>query len=72
MPEGKGIYDAEATALRESTDASIAAVIVLHGNRGSGFSVQTYGADATFAMPALLRSMADSIEADAVKAGKLH
>lgn len=40
MPAGPGIYDAECTALREATDATVAIAVVVDGAKGSGFSIQ--------------------------------
>lgn len=63
MPGG-GKYDTETTALREATGAGTVVTIVLDGRLGEGFEVQS--ASPTFAyreLPALLRGLADSIEA---------
>lgn len=43
MAEGPGKYDAEATLVREQTQAQAVVLIVCNGNRGSGFSVQAHG-----------------------------
>ena len=40
MPRGGGKYDVEASALRAVTDADGVIIVVLGGNRGSGFSLQ--------------------------------
>jgi hypothetical protein len=63
MAAGPGKYDRQATAVRELTDAEAVVVIVIGGRHGSGFSVQ---ASLEFAvkLPALLRRVADDIEAD--------
>ncbi len=63
MPRGGGKYDAACTQAREATEAEGVVLIVLHGSHGSGFSVQG-SARVTHALPRLLRSMADQIEAD--------
>lgn len=40
MALGPGKYDAQCTALRESTEATVAIAIIMDGNHGSGFSMQ--------------------------------
>lgn len=40
MPTGPGKYDPICTHVREQTEARAAIVIVLDGNKGTGFSVQ--------------------------------
>jgi predicted component of type VI protein secretion system len=60
---GPGKYDQLATHVREQAQALGVVVIVLDGARGSGFSVQAPPA-AIMRLPLLLRSLADSIEAD--------
>lgn len=40
MPLGPGVYDEEATFVREETRADAVVVLVVNGVRGSGFSVQ--------------------------------
>lgn len=67
MALGPGEYDALATHARERSQADAVVVIVVRGNRGSGMSVQVK-ADVLLALPALLRSVADSIEQDTPKA----
>lgn len=68
MPEqsimmGPGEYDPECTAVRKATEAALAIVVVVNGNRGSGFSVQTIDPTAAQKLPSMLRIMADQIEA---------
>jgi predicted ATP-grasp superfamily ATP-dependent carboligase len=41
MALGPGKYDDVATIVRELTDAAAVIVLVIEGNQGSGFSVQT-------------------------------
>jgi hypothetical protein len=41
MPIGPGKYDHLCTYVREATQASTAIVIVIGGNNGSGFSIQS-------------------------------
>ena len=66
MTIGPGVYDDEATMVRESTSAQAVALIVVRGDRGSGFSCQAME-DVILDLPAVLRSLADQIEADAFK-----
>jgi len=70
MPHGPGKYDAECTAVQQSTGADVALVIVLGGSRGSGFSAAFVSHDparpppALLGVPQILRDVADQIEAD--------
>ena len=66
MTIGPGVYDEEATMARESTHAQAVALIVIRGDKGSGFACQADEA-AVLDLPAVLRSLADQIEADAFK-----
>jgi hypothetical protein len=61
MPAGAGKYDDVATTARRDTEAQGVVLIVLAGKHGSGFSVQA-SAEVTFALPSLLRQVADDIE----------
>lgn len=54
---GPGKYDDLCTLVREGTGAQAAIVIVLGGNRGSGFSCQADLAT-TIALPDMLESVA--------------
>lgn len=63
MPIGPGKYDDHATQVRTATGADAVVVIVVNGDKGSGFSVQTNAA-MTLRLPELLRIMADDIERD--------
>lgn len=63
MPIGPGKYDAECTRARSDTKARGVVLIVLDGDRGDGFSCQAPSL-ATLGLPALLRELADKIEAD--------
>ena len=67
---GPGKYDNEATAAREATGAAGVLLIVIGGERGNGFSCQATQFDIVLRLPALLRTVADQIEADQ-KEGKL-
>lgn len=68
MAAGPGKYDAEATAARESAKAGAVVLIVLDGDRGSGFSVQVLSPGVLERLPGLLRHMAADIEADVQRA----
>lgn len=65
MSLGSGKYDDLATLVRERSRAQSVVVIVIDGERGSGFSVQSWG-DITAHLPLLLRDVADKIEASAL------
>lgn len=58
---GPGKYDDLATSVRQSAMAEGVIVIVIKGDRGSGFSVQAT-LDVTMVLPGMLRHMADEIE----------
>jgi hypothetical protein len=62
MPIGPGKYDDLATLVREQAAAAGVIVIVVEGAAGSGFSVQATPA-VIAGLPAMLRFMADQIEA---------
>jgi hypothetical protein len=61
MAIGPGKYDALATVAREAAKAKAVILLVIDGNKGSGFSVQA-DAGTVLALPALLRKVADDIE----------
>jgi hypothetical protein len=64
---GPGKYDDLATIVREQAEADAAIVIVLNGNKGSGFSVQALihrHGEVITRMPELLREIARQIERD--------
>lgn len=61
---GPGKYDDECSKVRESAQALLAAVIIIGGNKGTGFSVQTVNPHLLNEVPGLLRHMADEIEKD--------
>ena len=63
MALGPGKYDDLATVVLERADAQGVIVLVIGGTLGNGFSVQAT-AGVTLLMPALLRMLADNIEAD--------
>ncbi len=61
MPSGPGKYDPLCTYVREQTRAKAAIVIIVGGEKGSGFSVQC-APNINLALPTLLRATADEIE----------
>lgn len=63
MPIGPGKYDDLCSLLRVQTDAEACVVIVLGGNKGSGFSVQSRGRP-LLVLPELLESLAKQIRED--------
>lgn len=63
MPLGPGKYDDACTQAREATGAGTAVLIVIGGHHGPGFSVQSDDAVVLAGLPALLRSVADQIQA---------
>lgn len=65
---GPGVYDSECTLVRESAQAEVVIVIIRHGDRGDGFSVQATSALALRAIPQVLRALADEIERDMKRA----
>lgn len=68
MALGPGKYDDVATYVRVATDAKAVVVIVIGGDKGSGFSIQ---AEVGFVdgpiLTKLLRDLADEIEFDIKK-----
>jgi len=64
MALGPGKYDDAATAVMEMTKAAGVLVIVMGGERGQGFSFQSVSIELIRNVPAMLRTVADQIEAD--------
>jgi len=62
MPPGPGKYDEIATMVRKLTEAESVIVMVVKGNQGDGFSVQSASLNFVVGLPTVLRQMADSIE----------
>jgi hypothetical protein len=62
MPMGPGKYDELCTKAREEAMAAAVLMIVIGGNKGSGFSVQTADLVVLAALPAILRDLANDIE----------
>jgi hypothetical protein len=63
MAIGSGKYDYYARVTREAAQAEGVILIVIKGDRGSGFSVQAT-MEITSRLPEILRDMADQIEDD--------
>lgn len=63
MSGGPGKYDDLCTAARDGAKAKGAILLVVEGDRGSGFSVQA-PLRIIVSLPNILRTMADQIEAD--------
>ena len=62
MSLGPGKYDDLCTKIRREAKAVGAAVIIVQGAHGNGFSVQM-PLELTLVLPRILREMADEIEA---------
>lgn len=67
MALGPGKYDQELTDLRTRCKAAGALLIVIDGDRGSGFSAQLTP-QLTLALPAVLRDLAEQIESSGIRA----
>ena len=63
MGVGPGKYDEQCTTARVETEAEAAVLLVINGNKGSGFSVQA-PPDVLLALPDILRQIAKSMEED--------
>lgn len=63
MAVGPGKYDDCCTTVRELTDGALVLVMVVGGDRGNGFSVQSRDEQLVARLPDLLRTMANNIEA---------
>lgn len=59
--EGAGKYDDECTIVREMTEGETVAVIVINGDRGSGFSLQTTEVTPMNVLADVLESMAKEL-----------
>jgi hypothetical protein len=71
MPIGPGKYNQLCTNVRLIARAEAAIVIIMNGDRGSGFSIQCTAGNLSLDqtpvaawLPSLLRHMADEIEKD--------
>ena len=63
MAHGPGKYDAECTKIQQETQAEGVLLIVIKGNKGSGFSVAAQ-LEVLAAIPAILRETIVQIEND--------
>jgi hypothetical protein len=66
---GPGKYDDECSFVRIETHAAGVLLLIIDGDKGSGFSVQA-PLLVQVALPALLRELADNIEADTEPGGQ--
>lgn len=64
MTPGAGKYDQICTQVRNDTEATDVAVMVINGKHGTGFSVQSQSMKFMILLPRLLRDMADQIESE--------
>jgi hypothetical protein len=67
---GPGKYDNICTVVREETEAEIAIVVVINGNKGTGFSVQSHNPDIVDVLPMILDNMASELRGDRQKPGE--
>lgn len=56
--DGPGKYDDLCTHVREESDGDLVVVLILRGNRGTGFSVQARSQDELAKLPGALEDMA--------------
>lgn len=59
---GPGKYDPECTSVLVATKAVCVVMLVIHGDRGTGFSVTSQSPEVLTQLPEVLRHLADSIE----------
>lgn len=64
MPLGGGKYEPEARQVIESSKAQAVLVIVLAGDRGTGFSIVSTDPRIMAGVPPVLRNVADQIDKD--------
>jgi len=64
MFDEPGKYDVFCVDALEKTNAECAVLMIFHGNRGNGFSVNSTSMDIVYSLPEKLRDMADQIEND--------
>ena len=69
--KGPGKYGAECEAMLRDTGAVACILIVIEGDRGTGFAVQTKEPELLRVLPTMLESMAADIRADAQRGGEL-
>lgn len=68
MPVGPGKYDDLCTLVMDKTKARAAIVIVIGGERGEGFSVQTGDLRVMAFLPEIIEQVAASIRSDRLRA----
>lgn len=61
MPTGPGKYDSICTLVRETSHARAAIVIIIGGNQGTGYSLQTEMELSAIAMATILEEIATEI-----------
>jgi hypothetical protein len=64
MAEGPGRYDDVTTLVRKETQAETCIVIIINGNKGNGFSIQSIDPDFRKHLPKVLRLMMEEMEAE--------
>lgn len=67
MAEGAGKYDDLCVEVLRKTNADCAIVLVVNGNRGNGFSVNSLDHDFIFILPDILEDIASQIRQDVLK-----
>lgn len=67
MPIGPGRYDNECQTIHETSKADVVMLLIVNGDKGSGFSLSSKEYKFIKEMPAMLRYMAEKIEADLAK-----
>ena len=68
MPPGKSKYTEACAKARESTNAKAVLLLVLGGDHGDSFEIQVTNVAILSILPALMRDVADTIEADLKRA----
>lgn len=61
---GPGKYDDLASLIREQAKAETVMVIVINGDKGHGFSVQSHNPEMLPVLPKILRDVAEEMERD--------
>ena len=64
MFDEPGKYNDLCVDALEKTNAECAVLMIFHGQRGNGFSVNARSMDIVYTLPEKLRDMADQIEND--------
>lgn len=66
MAEGPGKYDEQCTRVREATKADGVIVMVINGDKGTGYGAQLHPLIGPL-VPQILRNVADQMEGDIKK-----